>query len=336
MVTFLAGGTGTPKLLDGLGEPYPPAETTVIANTGDDVELGGLFVCPDIDTLLYRGGDRLDRDTWWGVADDTTSTHEELRELSPAAGIDPGPRYLPEEHQTEGHPLGAWRRFSAAGEFMQIGDRDRALHLLRTSLLQEGQSLATITARLADAMDVAHDLLPMSNDPVATMVHTPDGPMHFQEYWVAHGGEPTVTDVSFRGADAAVPAPGVLDALSEPVVIGPSNPVTSIGPMLALDGFADQLQDTTVVAVSPFRGGEAFSGPAAALMAAVGYEPTVAGLVDAYPWLDGVVIDEADDPAVVPDHITLEQTNVHIGDRSDAQRILSAVEAVRERLGDGT
>ncbi|MFB6304556.1 MAG: 2-phospho-L-lactate transferase CofD family protein, partial [Haloferacaceae archaeon] len=132
MVTFLAGGTGTPKLLDGARRLFDPEAVTVVGNTGDDVELGGALVCPDLDTVLFDGGGVLDRETWWGVADDTTATHEELHRLADAAGLEAGPRYLPPERQTEGREIARWRRFSAVAEFMEIGDRDRAVHLTRT------------------------------------------------------------------------------------------------------------------------------------------------------------------------------------------------------------
>ncbi|MFB6270114.1 MAG: 2-phospho-L-lactate transferase, partial [Halobacterium sp.] len=296
MTTFLAGGTGTPKLLAGGRGVFDPSETTVVGNTGDDVELGGLLVCPDVDTVLFEGGDVLDRETWWGIEGDESTTHDYLLDLSERAGIDPGPRYLPDDKQTAGRDLARWRRFSAAAEFMFIGDRDRAVHTLRTSLLDEGRSLTEVTRTLADAFGLDVDLVPMSDDPVASIVHTPDGELHFQAFWVAEGGSPEVMDVEFRGADGATAAQPAVDAIRDgPVVVGPSNPVTSIGPMLALDGIADALRETTVVAVSPFVEDEVFSGPAAKLMEAVGYEASTAGVADAYPFADAFVLDDADD-----------------------------------------
>jgi LPPG:FO 2-phospho-L-lactate transferase len=294
MTTFLAGGTGTPKLLAGAETVFPPPETTVVANTGDDVELGGLHISPDVDTVLFLGGGELDRDTWWGIDEDTGRTHEELHRLAERAGLDDGPRYLPDGRQTAGRPLSRWRRFSGVAEFMYIGDRDRAVHLTRTGLLEEGRSLTEATTTLARAFGLDRRLLPMSDDPVASIVHTPDGPLHFQAFWVAHGGDPAVTDVEFRGADAAEPTAAVLEALDAPVVIGPSNPVTSIGPMVAMDAVRAALERTTVVAVSPFLGDRVFSGPAGKLMAAVGHEPSTAGVAEAYPYVDAFVLDEAD------------------------------------------
>ncbi|MDQ2054239.1 2-phospho-L-lactate transferase [Halobellus sp. H-GB7] len=321
MVTFLAGGTGTPKLLDGAEPVFDPAETTVVANTGDDVELGGHLVCPDVDTVLFHGGGVLDTETWWGIADDTTATNEELHRLADAAGFDEGPRYLDGDAQTAGRDIARWRRFSGVAEFMEIGDRDRAVHITRTSLLDEGHSLTEVTGTLADAFGLDVELLPMSDDPVATIVHTEEGPMHFQEYWVHRRAEPAVTDVEFRGASSATPTSDVREALSEPVVVGPSNPVTSLGPMLAMVEFADALASTPVVAVSPFVEDEVFSGPAAELMAGVGREPSTAGVAAAYPFADAFVLDEADgtdlDRPVV-------RTDTRIDGPDDAERVARA------------
>ncbi|WP_458187170.1 2-phospho-L-lactate transferase [Haladaptatus sp. NG-WS-4] len=339
MVTFLSGGTGTPKLLDGARSVFSPAETTVVGNTGDDVELGGLLVCPDIDTVLFQQGDVLNRETWWGIADDTTETHDELHRLAASAGLADGPRYLPDEFQTDGRDIARWRRFSGVAEFMLLGDRDRAVHVTRTGLLDEGHTLTETTRILADAFDSPVDVVPMSDDPVASIVHTPgggeqtdglrstsddrsDGTMHFQEFWVARGGDPDVVDVEFRGASEADPSPAAFDAIAnEPVVVGPSNPVTSIGPMLAIDGLRAALESTTVVAVSPFVEDRVFSGPAAKLMAAVGYDPSTAGIAEAYPFVDAFVLDDEDgtdlDRPVV-------RTGTEMNDTEDSERVARA------------
>jgi LPPG:FO 2-phospho-L-lactate transferase len=323
MTTFLAGGTGTPKLLAGAEDVFAPRETTVVANTGDDVELGGLIVCPDLDTVLYERADELDRERWWGIADDPTSTHDELLRLSAAVDVPQEPRYLDDEHQTAGRRLARWRRFSAAGEFMYIGDRDRAVHVLRTSLLDEGETLTAATRTLADAFDLDVDLLPMSDDPVATIVHTPSGPMHFQEFWVARGGDPTIESVEFRGTEDAAATKPVLEAIRDgPVVVGPSNPVTSIGPMLALEDLAAALHETTVVAVSPFVEETVFSGPAADLLRAVGYEASTAGVADAYPFADAFVLDDADGTDLGR---RVVRTDTAMDDRADAARVARAV-----------
>ncbi len=329
MVTFLSGGTGTPKLLSGADGVFDPSETTVIANTGDDVELGGFLVCPDVDTVLFLGGEILDRDTWWGIAEDSAKTHEELNRLGVAAGFDPGPRYLDERVQEAGRTLAKWRRFSGVNEFMHIGDRDRAVHLTRTGLLDEGYSLTEVTGRLCEALDVPWRVLPMSDDPVATLIHTTGGMMHFQEFWVAKDGNPEITGVEFRGAHSANPSPAVREALTGPVVIGPSNPITSIGPMLALDGFESMLESTPVVAVSPFIEDTVFSGPANRLMDAEGYEPSTAGMANAYPFADGFVLDDGDgtdlDRPVV-------RTDTRMETETDANRVAQATKRLLERV----
>jgi LPPG:FO 2-phospho-L-lactate transferase len=322
MVTFLAGGTGTPKLLDGVDAAFDPTEVTVVANTGDDVELGGHLVCPDLDTVLFAGGGVLDRETWWGIDGDTTATHDELGRLADAADLASGPRYLPSDRQTAGRRIARWRRFSGVAEFMEIGDRDRAVHVTRTSLLDEGHTLTEVTRTLADAFDLDPTLLPMSDDPVATIVHTDEGAMHFQEYWVARRAAPAVEDVEFRGAPTADPTPAVRDALDAPVVIGPSNPVTSVGPIRALPGVDDALDDTPVVAVSPFVEDEVFSGPAADLMRGVGWDPSTAGVADAYPFVDAFVLDTEDGTTL---DRPVVRTDTHIEDASDARRVVAAV-----------
>ncbi len=330
MVTFLAGGTGTPKLLDGATRVWDSEQVSVVANTGDDVELGGHLVCPDVDTVLFAGGGVLDRETWWGITDDTTATHAELVRLADAAGLETGPRYLDDAAQTTGREIARWRRFSGVAEFMEIGDRDRAVHVTRTSLLDEGHTLTEVTGTLANAFDLDVDLLPMSDDPVATLIHTEAGEtIHFQEYWVDRRGGPGVADVEFRGAADAEPTPAVERALGQPVVIGPSNPVTSIGPMLAVPGFEATLSSTPVVAVSPFVGDQVFSGPAADLMAGVGSDPSTAGVADAYPFADAFVLDH-DDPTELTCHV--ERTDTRIDDADDAERVAGACRRALEAV----
>ncbi|WP_138006414.1 2-phospho-L-lactate transferase [Halalkalirubrum salinum] len=323
MVTFLAGGTGTPKLLSGAESVFEPAEITVVANTGDDIELGGLLVCPDIDTVLFDRGGVLDRDTWWGIDGDTHETNEELFAIAEAAGLAGGPRYLDAAAQTAGRDLARWRRFSGIAEFMTIGDRDRAVHITRTSLLDEGHTLSETTRTLADAFGLTIDLVPMSDDPVATMIHTPDGVIHFQEYWVANRAEPEVLDVTYKGADDAAMTQSVRDALADPVVIGPSNPVTSIGPMLAIPGMQAALESTPVVVVSPFVEEEVFSGPAAELLAGIGAEPSTAGVADQYPFADAFVLDREDRTTL---DRPIVRTDTQIETDADSERVATAVE----------
>jgi len=327
MPTFLAGGTGTPKVLWGADPVFEPTSVTVVGNTGDDVELGGLLVCPDLDTVLYERSDELDRETWWGRAGDPSVTHDAIQDVGDGLDRDAGPRYLPEQAQTAGRDIARWRRFSAVPEFMHIGDQDRAVHVARTSLLDEGKSLTQTTRDLADSFGLTVDLIPMSDDPVASIIHTPDGEMHFQAFWVGYGGEPEVSGVEFRGSESAAPSAAALDALDDPVVIGPSNPVTSIGPMLALEGFREALSETTVVAVSPFVEDTVFSGPAAELMQAEGYEASTAGVAAAYDFADAFVLDSADgtelDRPVV-------RTDTAIETQADATRVAEATKRAIE------
>jgi len=329
MHTLLAGGTGTPKLLAGAKAHVDPAGVTVVGNTGDDVELGGLLVCPDLDTVLFHEGGVLDTDHWWGIDGDSHETTAELHRLADAAGLDDGPRFLPDDSQTTGRELARWRRFSGIAEFMTIGDRDRAVHITRTSLLDEGYSLTETTAILADAFDVEVTLLPMSDDPVASLIHTESGLLHFQAYWVGHRGDVVVDDVEFRGADNAEPTDAVLDALDNPVIIGPSNPVTSIGPMLALDGVEAALDETEVVAVSPFIEDRVFSGPAADLMAATGREPSTQGVADAYPFVDAFVLDSDDDTELDRPVVRTETT---IETVADSERVFAAIQEALARV----
>jgi LPPG:FO 2-phospho-L-lactate transferase len=330
MVTFLAGGTGTPKLLWGADGVFDPEGTPVVCNTGDDVEMGGLFVCPDVDTTLFSEAGILDRGTWWGIDDDSTETHETIRELAANAGFESGPRYLPADAQTSGRPIARWRRFSGVAEFMEIGDRDRAIHVTRTGLLDEGNTLSEATATLADALGVDRSLLPMSDDPVATIVHTDEGPMHFQEFWVHRRAAPAVDRVEFRDVDAAEPTAAVLDALDSPVVIGPSNPVTSIGPMAAMDAFREALATTPVVAVSPFVGDRVFSGPAGKLLEAEGYEASTAGVAEAYPYADAFVLDTDDGTAL---DRPVVRTDTELGSPEDGERVCLAVREALDALG---
>ncbi|WP_330632686.1 2-phospho-L-lactate transferase [Halocatena halophila] len=329
MTTFLAGGTGTPKLLRGAESVFDPAETTVIANTGDDVALGGAFVSPDVDTMLFLDGDCLDQERWWGIADDSTETHDALGALRSEAGLGDAPRYLPDDQQTDGPAIANWRRFSGVSEFMEIGDQDRAIHLLRAGLLREGETLTAVTQTLADALGVERTILPMSDDPVATILHTPEGHQHFQEFWVANGGTPTVTAVEYRGAGKAEPTAAVRSALEEPVVIGPSNPITSIGPMVAMESFERALERTTVVAVSPFVGERLFSGPADKLMRATGYEASTAGVGEAYSFADAFVLDE-EDPTEF-DRPTVH-TDTTLDSPDDTKRVCQALKTAIDRV----
>ena len=316
-VTFLSGGTGTPKLLDGLKEAEVETdEVSVVVNTGDDIEISGNLVCPDVDTVLYTLSGRIDRKKWWGIEDDTHETHELL--------ASEGQRI---ERVESSRRLGEGRAFSGDGEFMLIGDEDRATHVLRTSWLDSGKTLTEATRKLGDRMgiDDGFRVLPVSDDPIQTWIETPDGYEHFQVWWVAHCGEPEVRDVEFRGAKEAKVTENVIAALNSPVIIGPSNPVTSLGPILSVDGVRDALGETRVVAVSPFVGGDVVSGPAAKLMRSVGLPPSSRGVYEAYSdFLDVLVVD-GEKPELEDTDCRIVKEDTHIEGREDAAHLVERV-----------
>ncbi|HEV8472120.1 MAG TPA: 2-phospho-L-lactate transferase [Methylomirabilota bacterium] len=267
-ITALAGGTGAAKLLRGLTTCVPARNLTVIGNTGDDTEVWGLHVSPDLDTVTYALAGLLDVTRGWGLADET------FRCLQAMAA----------------HGAPTW---------FSLGDRDLATHLVRTQSLREGRPLSAVTAALARALGVETRILPMSDDTVRTMIRTPGGRLTFQEYFVRDKALVEVLDVEYAGAATARPAPGVVEAIRDAdlVVVCPSNPVTSVGPILAVPGIRDALAATraTAVGVSPIVGGAAVSGPAAALMRARGLDVSPAGVADAYaPWLRRLLVDARD------------------------------------------
>ncbi len=330
-LALLGGGTGTPKLLWNIQDYLEPEALTVIANTGDDVEFGDLFVSPDIDTCLFTAAGRIDMDRWWGIDEDPTTTAEALDTYSSALGIDSElPQYRTPEEQESGRYLARWRRFEPVPEFMTFGDEDRAIHRARAAALDQGISLTAITRNLGECLGSPIDVVPMSDDPVATRIDTEHGSMHFQEYWVARGGDVPVNSVEFRGSETARPTTAVLDALdTDVVVIGPSNPVTSLGPILSLPGVRGALDAVPVIAVSPFLNEAAFSGPAADLMEATGLPIGTAGLEKAYPFLDAIVVDSEDESGVA---VPTVSTDILINSPEDVGRIWKAVSTAIELI----
>ena len=264
----LAGGTGAAKLLRGLGRVIDLRDLTVVVNTGDDVEIWGLHVSPDLDTVCYTLGGVIDERKGWGLTDETFHALDQIARF--------------------GEPV-----------WFNLGDRDLATHLHRTRLLREGRTLTQITRSIAQAFGVSATVLPMSDQPVRTRILGPDGWLAFQEYFVREKAQVEVRGVNYAGAPVARPAPGVLDALrtADAVLVCPSNPITSIGPILAVPGLVAALRatDATVAAVSPIVGGDAVSGPAGRLMAAAGLPVSATGVARAYGgWLDVLVFDEQD------------------------------------------
>jgi len=276
----LAGGTGAAKLLRGLDALVEPGVLTIIGNTGDDALIWGLHVSPDLDTICYTLAGLSDESRGWGLRDESFRT------------------------------LGEMVRFGEPTWF-NLGDRDLATHLHRTRLLAEGATLSEVTARLARDLGARHLVMPMSDQAVRTRLLGPDGWLSFQEYFVREKTQVEVREVEYAGAAAAAPSPGLLDAIVEAdaVIVCPSNPVTSIGPILAVPGLVAALEKTRapVIAVSPIIGGVAVSGPAGRLMAMRGLEVSAFGVAAAYaPWLDTLVLDRVD-AALAP---RLEATGV--------------------------
>lgn len=263
---ILSGGTGTPKLLDGLKEILPSEEMTVIVNTAEDLWVSGNLISPDLDTILYLFSNQIDRSKWWGIKDDSFKTYERMQEL----GIK---------------------------ESMKLGDKDRATHIIRSNLLRSGVSLTDATLKLASMFGISTKILPMSDDSIFTYIETPEGVMHFQDFWVGKHGKPDVLSVDIKGIDKASISPAVVNAFEndDKVLIGPSNPITSIGPIISLPGMKNLLENKKVVAVSPIIGNAPVSGPAGKLMEACGLEVSSMGVAEYYQdFLDVFVFDERD------------------------------------------
>jgi LPPG:FO 2-phospho-L-lactate transferase len=267
-VVALAGGTGAAKFLRGLARVIEPADLTIVGNTGDDLELWGLYVSPDLDTVSYTLAGIVDESKGWGVRGDTFHTRDRMAEL--------------------GEP-----------SYFALGDKDIALHLFRTERLRAGAALSEVTETLRKRMGIESRIVPMSDDRIATRVRTPAGWLAFQEFFVQGRCEPDVLDLDYQGSERAHPAPGVLEAVhgADAIVICPSNPISSIGPILAVPGLRGALADTRarVSAVSPIVGDAPVSGPAGKMMRAKGFEVSALGVADAYQNLLGqLVIDQRD------------------------------------------
>lgn len=267
-VVALAGGIGAARFLGGLVRAVEPADLTVVANTADDIRLHGLHVSPDLDTIAYTLGGGVNTEQGWGRADESLAVATELAE-----------RY--------GQP--AW---------FTLGDRDIATHLLRTRVLAEGGTLTQATAEIAAAWRLPFRLLPMSDDLVTTRIVTTDGrDLGFQQWWVGERAGPDVAEVRFAGAATATPAPGVLGAIAgaDAVVLCPSNPVVSIGPILAVPGVEATLRHAPVVGISPIVGGKVVRGMADRLLPAAGSKVSAAAVAERYAgFLDAWVLDDVD------------------------------------------
>ena len=299
MIAVLTGGTGGAKFVDGLRQILPPEELTIIVNTGDDLLWWGLYVSPDLDSITYMLAGKLSQERGWGVKGDTFFCLSAMAQM--------------------GQPI-----------WFHAGDRDLATHILRSRLLADGKTLSQATSEIAAALGIKTRILPMSDSRVETRVLTPVGDLSFQEYFVQRWYQDPVESVRFAGASHAVPAPGVLEAIrsADLVLLAPSNPVSSIGPILAVPGIRDALRESRArsVAVSPIVAGAAVSGPAGILLEAQGFAVSIAGVADFYrDFLDLLIVDSGD--AAAAEDLRTSGVRVHCTPtimRKNADRIALA------------
>jgi len=269
LTVALAGGVGAARLLRGLVTLISPEDLVVVGNTGDDIELYGLHISPDLDIVMYTLAGIVDEAKGWGVSGDTFDCLDMISRLG----------------------FETW---------FKLGDRDMAIHIIRTELLKNGMTLSQATAELCRRLGLRHRFIPMSDDPVRTKVLSDQLTLDFQEYFVKRGTADRVTKVLFEGAEKAKPTPGAIDAVrkAERVVICPSNPVLSIAPILAVSMIMDELRNTKayIVGISPIVGGKAIKGPADRIMASMGLEVSAYGVAKFYEdFLDHLIIDNVDE-----------------------------------------
>jgi LPPG:FO 2-phospho-L-lactate transferase len=301
-VTVLCGGYGGAKMAHGFALLDESVELSAIVNTADDLELHGLYVSPDLDTVMYTLAGLANTQTGWGVRDETWSASTML----------------------EGYGAETWFR---------LGDRDLATHIRRTELLRAGQRLTDVTAQLSAALGIRARLLPMTDDPVRTHVRTPAGWLSFQDYFVRRGHRDDVLEIDFEGIDGAPPTAEVEQAIdaAELIVIAPSNPFVSVGPILALAGLAERLRASAapVIAVSPIVAGAALRGPARDMLQSLGAVPTAAGLArhyaGRYPRLIDIFVvdtaDEAEAPQVADAGLLPSVLGIVMSDEDDRRRL---------------
>jgi LPPG:FO 2-phospho-L-lactate transferase len=298
MLVALAGGVGAAKFLRGLVEVIPPTALTIISNTGDDIELFGLHISPDIDIVAYTLSGLVDEARGWGLQGDTF------------------------------HSLAMLQHYGAATWF-NLGDRDLATHILRTQRLRAGSSLTEVTAALGQALGLQVRILPMCDQPVPSLVRTPAGLFHFQEYLVQRGGQEEVLEVVYQDVAQARPAAGVLEAIAqaEAILICPSNPIISIGPILAVPGIRQAIQEQTapVVAVSPIIQGATLKGPADKMLRGLGFEVSAYGVAQYYGGLLSALVIDTLDAALQPRFPSLglrvEVTNTIMHTLADKQAL---------------
>ncbi|HEV2668268.1 MAG TPA: 2-phospho-L-lactate transferase [Blastocatellia bacterium] len=275
MITALAGGVGASKFLDGLSRVAPPEEISIIVNTGDDIELFGLYIAPDLDIVTYTLAGAVNPETGWGLAGDTFNCLEQLLGYT----------------QTE--------------RWFNLGDRDLAAHIFRAQQLRQGRQLSEIAERLRTALGVKSRILPMTDTHTPTTIITTEGEMHFQEYLVKRRAQPKVTGIRFENIESAKPAPGVAEAVlsSDAIIICPSNPLISIGPILAVPGLRGLLEraEAPVVAISPVVGGASLKGPTDRMLADLGMQVSAAQVARLYSDIADVFILDIQDEHAKPE-----------------------------------
>ena len=282
MITILAGGSGSVKLVRGLAAHR--SDVNVVTNVGDNYWLYGMYICPDIDTITYGLADLLDHDKGWGIKKDT---------------------------------FGFLRQMEIFGEetWFRIGDRDTATHLTRTNMLKNGKSLSDITKWMSEKFSIEIKIIPVTDNSIETRIITNKGEMHLQEFWVKHRGMDSVDGIEYQGADKARPNPDAINAIhdSSLIIIAPGNPLTSIGPMLAIKGIRKELakKKDKVVAVSPIIGNSAISGPTGKYMEAAGIEVSPLGIAKMYADVcSNLIIDSKDRKQIKQ----IESLNINVHD----------------------
>ena len=302
MILALAGGVGGARLANGLARLLPAGQLTVAVNVGDDFTHMGLAICPDIDTVTYTLAGRNNRELGWGVTGETWAFMDEIRYLG-------GP------------------------DWFALGDRDLAKHVLRSEMLRQGHSLSHVTRYFAQRHGIVQHIVPLSDDPVRSIVVTDEGDLSFQDYFVRRRCEPRFMAIRYEGAESAGIAPGLAAALADPaldaIVVCPSNPILSIGPFLAVRDIAAALRRRRVpcLAVSPFIDGKAVKGPAAKIMRELGQEPGAGSLVRHYGGMVDTILCDAADPAagIVMAGVSIVAADTWMNDDTAQQRLAAEV-----------
>lgn len=269
MITALGGGVGAAKFLKGLSQIIPPESLSIVVNTGDDIDFYGLRISPDIDTIIYRLSNQIDKKKGWGVKNDT---------------------------------FNCLKSFAILGfeTWFQIGDKDFATHIYKSILSEEGLTLTEITKKISEKFGISDiNILPMTNESVETWIETDIGEIHFQEYYIKHRMEPEVIGINIKGIEDAKPAPAVIESINEAelIIICPSNPIISIGPILGIKGIKEALIESKAkkIAVSPLIGGKPLKGPADKLMKGLGLEASSTEIAKLYKdFLNIMVLDQSD------------------------------------------